>query len=144
MAGDNNNIIDNKGFLGRGWKFPVEFTRGNNSATLVQHEEDVKESLIILLTTIRGSRLLRPSYGTSVRTLIFEPLDTNTATYISEEIRKAILVHEPRVFVDKVEAVQESLNGILQVTIDYTIISSNTRSNLVFPFYLNEGTNILE
>ena len=42
MAGDNNNIIDNKGFLGRGWKFPVEFTRGNNSATLVQHEEDVK------------------------------------------------------------------------------------------------------
>lgn len=136
--------IDNKGFLGRGWKFPVEFVRGNNGAILVQHEQDVKESLIILLTTIRGSRLLRPTYGTSVRTLIFEPLDTNTATYISEEIKKAILVHEPRVFVDRVSAVQESLNGTLQVTIDYTIISSNTRSNLVFPFYLNEGTNIIE
>ncbi len=139
-----NNILDNKGFLGRGWKFPVEFTRGNNSATLVQHERDVKESLIILLTTIRGSRLMHPSYGTSVRTLIFEPLDANTATYISEEIKKAILVHEPRVFVDKVEAIQESLNGTLKVSIDYTIISSNTRSNLVFPFYLNEGTNIIE
>lgn len=136
--------IDNKGFLGRGWKFPVEFNFDNNAVSMVQHEEDIKESLIILLTTIRGSRLLRPNYGTSVRTLIFEPLDTNTATYISEEIKKAILVHEPRVFVDRVEAVQESLNGSLQVTIDYTIISSNTRSNLVFPFYLNEGTNILE
>lgn len=144
MAINDNKIIDNKGFLGRGWKFPVEFTRGNNSATLVQHEMDIKESIIILLTTIKGSRLLRPSYGTSVRTLIFEPLDTNTATYISEEIKKAILIHEPRVFVDKVEADQESLNGTLQVSIDYTIISSNTRSNLVFPFYLNEGTNIIK
>lgn len=144
MARDNQNTIDNKGFLGRGWKFPVEFKRGNNSATLVQHEADIKESLIILLTTIRGSRLLRPSYGTSVRTLIFEPLDANTATYISEEIKKAILIHEPRVFVDRVNAVQESLNGTLEVSVDYTIISSNTRSNLVFPFYLNEGTNIIE
>lgn len=136
--------MDNKGFLGRGWKFPVEFTKGSASATLVQHEEDIKESLIILLTTIRGSRLLRPSYGTSVRTLIFEPLDANTATYISEEIKRAILVHEPRVFVDRVNADQESINGTLVVTIDYTIISSNTRSNLVFPFYINEGTNIIE
>ncbi|SHJ79055.1 GPW/gp25 family protein [Pseudozobellia thermophila] len=144
MAKEENERIDNKGFLGRGWKFPVTFARGNNGVALVQHEQDVKESLIILLTTIRGSRLLRPGYGTSVRTLIFEPLDANTATYISEEIKKAILVHEPRVFVDKVEALQQSLNGTLKVTIDYTIISSNTRSNLVFPFYLNEGTNILE
>jgi len=144
MTKENNNTIDNKGFLGRGWKFPVQFTRGDNSVSLVQHEDDIKESLIILLTTIRGSRLLRPSYGTSVRTLIFEPLDTNTATYISEEIKKSILIHEPRVFVDKVEAVQESLNGTLKVSIDYTIISSNTRSNLVFPFYINEGTNIIK
>jgi len=140
----DNKIIDNKSFLGRGWKFPVEFTLGNNGATMVQHEDDIRESLIVLLTTIKGSRLLRPEYGTSVRTLIFEPLDANTATYISEEIKKSILIHEPRVFADKVEAIQESLNGTLQVTIDYTIISSNTRSNLVFPFYLNEGTNILE
>ena len=144
MANEEKNIVDNKGFLGRGWKFPVEFSRGNNSATMVQHEADVKESLIILLTTIRGSRFLHPSYGTSVRTLIFEPLDENMGTFISEEIKKAILVHEPRVFVDKVKASQEALNGTLQVAIDYTIISSNTRSNLVFPFYLNEGTNIIE
>lgn len=144
MENQQNKILDNKGFLGRGWKFPVEFTRGNNSATLVQHEDDIKESLIILLTTIRGHRLMRPNYGTSVRTLIFEPLDANTATYISEEIKKAILIHEPRVFVDKVEAIQESLNGTLKVVINYTIIASNTRSNLVFPFYLNEGTNIIE
>ena len=143
MNNENKNKIDNKGFLGRGWKFPVEFKRGVNSASLVQHEQDIRESLIILLTTIRGSRLLRPGYGTSVRTLIFEPLDANTATYISEEIKKAILIHEPRVFVDKVEAIQESLNGTLQVSIDYTIIASNTRSNLVFPFYLIEGTNII-
>ncbi len=140
----NNKQIDNKGFLGRGWKFPPEFKRGHDTNMMVQHEEDIKESLIILLTTIKGHRLMRPNYGTSVREMIFEPLDTNTATFLSEEIKKAILVHEPRVFVDKVEAIQESLNGTLTLSIDYTIISSNTRTNLVFPFYLNEGTNIIE
>ena len=85
---------------------------------------------------------MRPNYGTTIRDLIFEPLDVTTGTLVAEEVKKAILIHEPRVFVDRVEPVQESLNGFLEVSIDYTIISTNTRSNLVFPFYENEGTNI--
>ncbi len=140
---EGNNKLDNsKAFLGRGWKFPVSFKKGYKGVQLSQYEQDIKESLMILLSTIKGERVMRPNYGTNVRDLIFEPLDVSTGTLVAEEIKKAILIHEPRVFVDKVLPVQEELNGFLEITIDYTIISTNTRSNLVFPFYQNEGTNI--
>ena len=138
----NNKLLQNKAFLGRGWKFPPTFTKGSNTAEMSQFEEDIRESLLILLSTIRGERVMRPDYGTSVQDLIFESLDFNTGTLIADEVKKAILIHEPRVFVDKVEPIQEELNGLLELSIDYTVISTNTRSNLVFPFYLNEGTNV--
>lgn len=139
MAESSNKPDQSKAFLGRGWKFPVQFKSG--SAKLSQHEQDIKESLTILLSTLRGERVMRPDYGTTVEELMFEPLDVSTATLVGEEVKKAILLHEPRVFVNDVEAVQESLNGFMELTIDYTIISTNTRTNLVFPFYLNEGTD---
>jgi phage baseplate assembly protein W len=139
---EKNKPDQGKAFLGRGWKFPVSFKKGFKGAELSQYEQDIKESLIILLSTFRGERIMRPDYGTTVKDLIFEPLDVSTGTLVGEEVKKAILIHEPRVFVDKVTPVQEELNGYLELTIDYTIIATNTRSNLVFPFYQNEGTNI--
>ena len=131
-----------KAFLGRGWKFPVRFKKSHKGVEMSQYEQDIRESLNILLSTDIGERVMRRNYGTNIRALLFEPLDVSTGTLVGEEIKKAILLHEPRVFVDAVKVVQEELNGYLEVKIDYTIIATNTRSNLVYPFYLNEGTNI--
>ena len=133
---------DGKAFLGRGWKYPITFRKSFETVELSQYEQDIRESLNILLSTSRGERVMRPDYGTNVRDLLFEPLDVSTATLVGDEIKKAILLYEPRVFVDSVEAIQEELNGYIEVKIEYTIIATNTRSNLVYPFYLNEGTNI--
>ena len=140
MAQDTS-LLENKGFLGRGWKFPPEFNNGHQSAELIQYEDDIKESLLILLSTIQGERVMRPGYGTTVYDLLFEPLDLNVGTLVAEEVKRSILIHEPRVFVDQVTPNQDPFAGFLELSIDYTIISTNTRSNLVFPFYLNEGTN---
>ncbi|MEO1412123.1 MAG: GPW/gp25 family protein [Bacteroidota bacterium] len=136
-----NNLLDNKAFLGRGWKFPPEFNRAHRGTKLSQYEQDIRESLLILLSTLRGERVMRPSYGTTVYDLLFEPLDLNVGTLVSEEVKRAILVHEPRVFVDQVTPNQDPFAGFLELSIDYTVISTNTRYNLVYPFYLNEGTN---
>jgi len=142
MSENNKSDIEGKAFLGRGWKYPVTFRKSSRTVELSQYERDIRESLNILLSTRRGERVMRPDYGTNVRDMLFEPLDVNTATLVGDEVKKAILLNEPRVFVDSVEAVQEELNGFIEVTIQYTIISTNTRSNLVYPFYLNEGTNV--
>jgi len=142
MSELTKSTYSGKSFLGRGWKYPVTFKQSSNTVVLSQYEQDIRESLNILLSTERGERVMRPDYGTNVRDLLFEPLDVSTATLVGEEIKKAILLNEPRVFVDAVEAIQEELNGYLEVKIEYTIIATNTRSNMVYPFYLNEGTNI--
>ena len=137
-----NKLIENKGFLGRGWKFPPTFTKGYDSAELSQFEQDVRESLNILISTLVGERVMRPDFGTNVHNLIFENLDTNTGTLIADELKKAILLHEPRIFVDKITPSQEELNGTLEMLIEYTIIATNTRYNIVYPFYFTEGTNL--
>lgn len=135
-------MVNGNSFLGRGWGFPVTFTKGNNGVTLSEDEEDIRESLIILLTTSLGERVMRPDYGANMEDMLFESINVTTASMIINRLKRAILFHEPRVKVKDIDMVPDVGNGLIQVTVDYTIIATNTRTNLVFPFYLNEGTNI--
>ncbi|MEO1053668.1 MAG: GPW/gp25 family protein [Bacteroidota bacterium] len=141
MADENLNINDNS-FLGRGWAFPVTFTKGSYTAELSEDEQDIKESLIILLSTSLGERVLRDDYGANLEDMLFEGISVTTATIIINRLKKGIKFHEPRVKVEDIDMVPDVVNGLIEVTIIYKIIATNTRTNLVFPFYLNEGTNI--
>ena len=135
-------VKGNNAFLGRGWGFPPEFRRGNNGVEMFEAEKDIQSSLEILLATALGERVMEPGYGCNLDKLIFEPLDTTFSTFITEQIRTAILLNEPRVVLENVDYFLRNLEGRIDISIDYTIISTNTRANLVFPFYLNEGTDI--
>lgn len=129
-------------FLGRGWGFPVTFAKGSNTVDMLEAEEDINSDLLVLLLTTLGERVMRPDYGCNLDALVFEALNTTFATFITEQIRTAILLHEPRIKLDDVEYDPEYLEGRITLTVHYTIISTNTRANLVFPYYLNEGTDI--
>lgn len=128
--------------LGRGWAFPVSFKKGSHTAELSEEEKDIRESLIILLTTTLGERVMRPDYGANMEDLLFESINVTTASIITNRLKRAILLHEPRVNANNIDMVPDLANGFIEVTIEYTIIATNTRRNLVFPFYLEEGTNI--
>ncbi len=133
---------ENNSFLGRGWAFPVTFNKGGHGVRLSENEKDIKESLMILLTTTMGERVMRPDYGANLEDMLFESINVTTATIIINRLKRAILFHEPRVKVHDIDMVPDVASGLIEVTIDYTVISTNSRTNLVFPFYLNEGTNI--
>ncbi|WP_332912558.1 GPW/gp25 family protein [Algoriphagus boritolerans] len=90
-------------FLGRGWAFPVTFLREASQVSLVENEEDIRQSLIILLNTTVGERVLRPEYGANMEDLLFEALNVTTATMITNRIKRAILFHEPRVKVEEID-----------------------------------------
>ncbi len=131
------------GFLGRGWSFPPAFDRDEGSVEMVSGELDIMQSLHILLTTLLGERLMRPEYGCALQSQVFEVMDTSTAAYLSSVIDDAILFGEPRISVEKIEIDDmESNDGMRRVSIDFTIRKTNTRSNIVFPFYQQEGTNV--
>jgi len=134
--------IDENSFLGRGWSFPPVFTRGDHSVEMVDEEEDIKQSLIILLSTIKGERVMQHDYGANMQDLLFEPLNVSFAQRMSGQIERAILFFEPRIKTDDITYRQDNENGLVEIRIDYTIIATNNRRNIVYPYYLNEGTDI--
>ena len=127
-------------FLGRGWSFPVSFSK-TGFARMSEHEDDIEESLRILLMTYPGERLMQPEYGSRLRDFCFESFSLRTETLIKAEIRRAVLMNEPRVEIDDISVVQTERIGVLLINVAYVVCSTNNRRNLVFPFYLNEATD---
>lgn len=134
-------MSEEQSFLGRGWSFPVRFS-SSLAAGMSEDEQDIHESLIILLETHKGERVMRPLYGTNLHKNIFESLSSSTAARVTEDIRRAILFHEPRVIPEEVRLTSDAKAGKILIEIEYTIIQTNTRTNLVYPFYLTEATDI--
>jgi phage baseplate assembly protein W len=86
---------------------------------------------------------MHPDYGCDLSNMIFEPLSLSVKTYISNLVETAILYHEPRILLYKVSLAPDTDNeGIVNVTVEYTISATNSRKNFVYPFYINEGTSV--
>ncbi len=147
MSIENTEYIQNRdskdAFLGTGWTFPPEFVRAQKAVKMISSETDIESSLHILLSTRLGERIMLPNYGCNLDELMFEGLSRTLITYVIELIKTAILYHEPRIDVIKIDISEtEPLEGKLIIEIDYKIRATNSRHNMVFPFYKEEGTNI--
>ncbi|MCY1718977.1 GPW/gp25 family protein [Prolixibacteraceae bacterium Z1-6] len=132
-----------KSFLGTGWSFPPEFKKETKGVKMLQDEDDIKSSLEILLTTRLGERIMVPDYGCNLNELLFKPLNLALKIYVIDLIKTAILYHEPRMEITKISISQsDDLSGKLFINIDYIIRVTNSRKNMVFPFYKEEGTEL--
>jgi phage baseplate assembly protein W len=132
-----------KSFLGRGWSFPPEFQKETGAVKMLEDEADIKSSLEILLATRPGERIMLPEYGCNLEELLFKPMNLTLKTYVIDLIKTAILYHEPRIDVNKIDIdTANELNGVLMINIDYTIRTTNSRKNMVFPFYKEEGNEL--
>ena len=110
---------------------------------MVSATEDIEQSLQILLTTSPGERLMHPTYGCGLKALVFEPTSATIVTEIKDVVERAILFFEARITLNAIDIdTAAAPDGVLRILLDYTIRETNTRSNMVFPFYLIEGTNI--
>jgi hypothetical protein len=138
----NENYKDQL-FLGRGWAFPPAFNQDSGTVKMSKAEHDIKESLHILLSTTLGERIMQPKYGCNLNDYVFDALDNTTQTMLKDTVETAIIYHEPRIDVDKI-SIQEVgiIEGKFEILIEFIIRSTNSRSNMVFPFYNKEG-NIL-
>ncbi len=126
-----------KEFLGRGWKFPVAI--GHDGAfVLSEGNEDIREAILIILKTAKGERVMEPDFGCGIHDYVFEVVNSLTTVRMQEDIKKALLLYEPRIEV--VQISNEYIeSGILLFSIDYRVISTNSRYNLVYPYYISEG-----
>lgn len=129
-----------KEFLGIGWKYPVG-VEANGSISRSSYEENIRESILLILGTSKGERLMRPEFGCSIHDYVYSTMDTLTRRMIENAVYEALVAWEPRIEVNEIKTLTEkALEGKLLISIDYKVRRSNTQVNLVYPFYLKEGT----
>ncbi|MEO9964777.1 MAG: GPW/gp25 family protein [Reichenbachiella sp.] len=134
---------EEKSFLGRGWSFPPAFDSGTKTASMVSDEEDIRQSLFIILSTRKGERVINPDFGCGINELVFEEIDTSIRQQVIDLVSMAILYYEPRINLIEIKVdLDQQLDGRLNIKIDYNIKNVNKRSNMVYPFYFLEGTDL--
>jgi len=137
-------MADNREHLGKGWRFPVSvnLTGGGSSSA---YEENVRQSIFIILGTAPGERVMRPDFGCRIHDLMFAPNNDVTSVRAAYYCEEAIYKYEPRI--EEVE-VQAKPNAVepnrLDLIITYVIAGTNNKRNLVYPFYLRTDEDEVE
>lgn len=129
-----------KKFLGTGWKFPVRVKPGGGFA-FSQGEQSVEEAIWIVLDTAKGERQMLPRFGCGIHDLVFAPNNPATRGNVQHLVKDALTEWEPRIDVlgVNVDATPGEENTML-IRVDYRIRSNNAFGNLVYPFFITEGS----
>ena len=129
-------------FLGTGWGFPPAFDRDSRSVEMVSDEKDIEQSLQILLSTGIGERVMQPHYGCALRDFQFEPISSTFVGFVADLVRRAILLYEPRIVVERVSVTEPDevgpVDGKVIIRVDYVVSTTNSRRNFVYDFYRRE------
>jgi len=125
-------------FLGIGWRFPIGLDARGTQIAQAPYEESVRQAIWIILGTARGERVLRPDFGCGIHDLVFAVNNATTAGLAAQAVGQALILWEPRIDVLDVQVTPkpDEANALL-IRIDYRVRSTNTRFNLVYPFYLD-------
>ncbi|MBD2681499.1 MULTISPECIES: GPW/gp25 family protein [Nostoc] len=131
----------NNSFLGTGWSFPPTFNHDTGTVEMVSDEEDIFQSLEIILSTRPAERIMQPDFGCELSQFVFEEISQGLITGIKGTISDALLYHEPRIDVEEIN-IDESEEGLLLINVIYRVRVTNSRFNLVYPFYINEAQTV--
>lgn len=124
--------------MGIGWKFPVSVDSTGKIA-MSEYEEDIKESIRVILFTLRGERVMQPDFGCSIHDFVFDTLTTTTLGLVESSIHEALTRWEPRINLIEVNvSTDQDQADKMIIDITYLVRTTNSEFNLVFPFYLRE------
>jgi phage baseplate assembly protein W len=130
--------IRDREFLGQGFAFPLQISPRGGIA-LARGEEDIIQSIRIILETMPGERRMRPEFGCRAKELIFAPRNASTQALMAYYVRVALMRWEPRIEVSDIEVYPDpSSDGSLLVEIRYEIKATHDERSIVYPFYLAE------
>jgi hypothetical protein len=131
--------VPDEPFLGTGWSFPPAFDRAAAEVAMTSGVQDIERSLEIIFSTTLGERIMNPTFGCALDEMVFEPMNTGNVAYLANLLKTAILYHEPRIDADEIHVRPDDLEGTLWLSVSYTVRTTNSRFNFVYPFYLAAG-----
>ena len=104
---------------------------------MVQEDASIRQSLLLLLSTSPGERVMRPDYGCHLRRLVFSPNDETTAGLAIHYVRQAVSRWEPRVEIIGVDAGQDPINPEwLRIALDYRVRATRRADSIAYPLDL--------
>lgn len=131
---------ERKDFLGRGWAMPVALDPHTGRVAVAEYEDDIRQSILIILETAPGERVMRPDFGCGIHELVFGVIDSTSLQRVRSVVEEALRRYEARIEVMAVDADADgATDGMLKVEIEYRVRKTNQTGNLVFPFYFREG-----
>jgi phage baseplate assembly protein W len=125
-------------FLGKGWAFPVCVEAGQ--VATAAYDEDVRQAILIVLGTDPGERIMRPDFGAGLSAFVFEPMTPTTLEALRQRVQEALVDWEPRIDVEKVTVTAVPDEGKVLIDMAYRVRATNSHQNLVYPFYVEEGS----
>lgn len=109
---------------------------------LVDGDDAIRQSIMLLLTTTPGERVMRPDYGCPIHRLVFSPNDATTAGLAIHYVRQAINRWEPRVDIVRLDANQDAADsGVLVIQLDYRTRTSGNNHRMEFGIRLDGGAD---
>jgi phage baseplate assembly protein W len=142
-----NDHASGKELLGVGWNFPVRVDRrlpnettapdrGRGGIALSRYEEDIEQAIRIILSTAKGERRMRPTFGCDIHTLIFAPANETTFGLMRYYVEDALDFWEPRIVVRQVLIAPETSEGRVEIIVNYEVVATKDERTLVYPFYV--------
>jgi phage baseplate assembly protein W len=127
-------------FLGNGWSFPIRTPDDTGEIITDRDEEKIRQSIEIILGTSPGERLMRPDFGCGIHDYVFAPNNVRTAGLIRFHVEEALNRWEPRIDLEEVTVAPDNDDpAVILIVIAYRIKSTDSRFNMVYPFYLERG-----
>lgn len=130
---------ENKAILGNGMCFPLAVDKLTGRIKEASYDENVKQSIKLILGTSKGERVMRPEFGCDIKKFLFESYSYGVAVQIKDVVQRALNKWEPRINQVNIEVEESSQAGAVIIKVDYFVIKTNNQFNLVFPFFLSEG-----
>ena len=126
-------------FLGTGFHFPLEIDETTGRFRMSSEEENIRESIKLILMTGKGERVMRPEFGCGLKHYTYETMDYGTMVQMEREIKTALERWEPRIEDVEASVSPGEAQNALMIRIAFRVRATNNPYNYVFPFFLQEG-----
>ncbi len=126
-------------FFGVGLQQPFKINPSTGKTGMVSGIDNIEQSIRAILSTKPGERLYHKDFGVDLSALIFEPQSNATLKSVEEKIISGLMQFQTMIIVDSVNFELNATEGLINVDVSFTIRTTNTRGNYVYPYYIKEA-----